>query len=95
MAKYRYKIREITAFKIIDIEHTHADHVPGRPCKVMVNDKDAVGVENCSVGWIECDAAMNARMYPQIGDYVVVQPDGYTYLNPKKVFEEKFEKVEE
>jgi hypothetical protein len=47
------------------------------------------------VGWIECDAAMNARMYPKVGDYVVVQPDGYTYLNPKHVFEEKFEKVEE
>lgn len=33
---------------------------------------------------------MIARMTPVIGDYWVVQSDGYTYLNPKLVFERKY-----
>lgn len=34
---------------------------------------------------------MLARITPQPGDYVVVQQaDGYTYLNPKDVFERKY-----
>jgi hypothetical protein len=35
-------------------------------------------------------AAMLARMMPVIGDYWVVQEDGYVYLNPKQVFERKY-----
>jgi hypothetical protein len=85
MAKYEYKIRRVEGFRIVDIQHMHEDHVPGRPCKVKVD----------SGKWIECDSAMTARYYPQVDDYVVIQPDGYIYLNPKKVFEDKFEKVEE
>ena len=89
MAKYQYKVRQVEGFEITDIEHRHADHVPGRSCRVHINNpKDAVG-------WIDCDAAMTARFYPTVGDYVVIQPDGYVYLNPKNVFEEKFEKVGE
>lgn len=33
---------------------------------------------------------MTARYLPQVGDYWVVQSDGYTYLNPKDVFERKY-----
>jgi hypothetical protein len=33
---------------------------------------------------------MTSRITPQVGDYVVVQSDGYTYLNPKDVFERKY-----
>jgi hypothetical protein len=33
---------------------------------------------------------MTARMVPEIGDYWVIQPDGYVYLNPKDVFERKY-----
>lgn len=32
-----------------------------------------------------------ARMLPKAGDYVVTQADGYVYLNPKEVFERKYE----
>lgn len=38
---------------------------------------------------------MLARMIPEIGDYLVIQEDGYTYLNPKEVFERKYSKMEE
>jgi len=37
---------------------------------------------------------MTARMEPVIGDYWVVQADGYEYLNPKDVFERKYHKKE-
>lgn len=33
---------------------------------------------------------MIARFTPQVGDYLVIQEDGYIYLNPKLVFERKY-----
>lgn len=36
-----------------------------------------------------------ARIRPVAGDYLVVQADGYTYLNPKAVFERKYSPVSE
>jgi len=54
-------------------------------------DKDG-GVEI----WLEdgrkefCDAGMIARYSPSEGDYLVIQEDGYKYLNPKEVFERKY-----
>jgi hypothetical protein len=36
------------------------------------------------------DKGMLARMTPTVGDYWVVQSDGYVYLNPKDVFERKY-----
>lgn len=35
-------------------------------------------------------AEMTARYHPNPGDYLVVQSDGYVYLNPKDVFERKY-----
>lgn len=48
--------------------------------------------------FIECDdgitrgadAPMLSRINPAIGDYWVIQSDGYEYLNPKDVFERKY-----
>lgn len=37
-----------------------------------------------------CDEGMTARMDPKPGDYLVMQSDGYVYLNPKDVFEGKY-----
>lgn len=34
--------------------------------------------------------AMIARYTPTVGDYFVIQEDGYVYLNPKSVFERKY-----
>ena len=39
------------------------------------------------------DAGMCARYLPQVGDYWVIQADGYAYLNPKDVFERKYSPV--
>ena len=36
---------------------------------------------------------MLARYHPQIDDYLVIQEDGYTYVNPKSVFERKYNQV--
>jgi hypothetical protein len=33
---------------------------------------------------------MMSRMTPSVGDYFVIQSDGYIYLNPKDVFERKY-----
>jgi hypothetical protein len=38
---------------------------------------------------------MTARYTPVPGDYVVVQADGYEYINPKEVFERKYSPVEQ
>lgn len=40
-----------------------------------------------------CGPDMLARMTPKPGDYLVRQSDGYTYLNPKDVFERKYKKA--
>lgn len=45
-------------------------------------------------GWRPLTKEMTARYFPVVGDYLVRQPDGYEYLNPKDVFEGKFERVE-
>lgn len=34
---------------------------------------------------------MMARYTPVVGDYWVVQEDGYIYLNPRDVFERKYQ----
>lgn len=33
---------------------------------------------------------MLSRITPEVGDYWVIQSDGYIYLNPKDVFERKY-----
>lgn len=33
---------------------------------------------------------MLSRIIPVVGDYWVIQPDGYIYLNPAEVFERKY-----
>lgn len=35
-----------------------------------------------------------SRMTPSVGDYWVIQADGYVYLNPADVFERKYGPVE-
>lgn len=36
------------------------------------------------------DKGMLARYIPEAGDYLVIQADGYKYVNPKDVFERKY-----
>lgn len=35
-------------------------------------------------------AEMCARMLPAVGDFLVIQSDGYVYLNPRAVFLRKY-----
>lgn len=37
--------------------------------------------------------AMLARMTPAVGDYWVIQEDGYVYLNPRDVFLRKYDAI--
>lgn len=37
---------------------------------------------------------VTAQYVPVVGDYVVIQEDGYTYVNPKDVFERKYSKAD-
>jgi len=39
----------------------------------------------------QADSAMTARYVPEPGDYLVEQEDGYVYLNPREVFERKYQ----
>lgn len=38
----------------------------------------------------QADSKMCARMTPRVDDYMVIQSDGYVYLNPKEIFERKY-----
>lgn len=40
-----------------------------------------------------CEPEMLARYVPVNGDYLVMQADGYTYLNPRDVFERKYHRA--
>jgi hypothetical protein len=42
------------------------------------------------LGLTRVSPEMCARYTPVIGDYYVVQSDGYAYVNPKEVFERKY-----
>lgn len=44
---------------------------------------------------VTADYKMLARYTPVVGDYWVIQSDGYTYLNPKDVFERKYSPIGE
>lgn len=43
------------------------------------------------LGFVLATPEMLARMTPAEGDYVVTQANGYVYLNPREVFERKYE----
>lgn len=45
-------------------------------------------------GWnVTASPEMLARMTPEVGDYWVIQEDGYVYLNPATVFLRKYSRV--
>lgn len=74
--KYRANPVEVDAYQITKVEDGSCDGTL------------QLGLANGQT--VRADAAMLARMVPQVGDYWVVQADGYTYLNPKAVFERKY-----
>jgi len=44
---------------------------------------------------VHADPGMISRYRPVVGDYWVIQDGGYTYVNPKDVFERKYSPLEE
>ncbi len=55
------------------------------------NSARPAGKAICSEGKeFDLTPEMLARYHPTPGDYVVVQDDGYVYVNPKGVFERKY-----
>lgn len=51
---------------------------------------DSLTLKLDSGAFVTADAGMLARYHPVPGDYWVIQADGYTYINPKAVFERKY-----
>jgi hypothetical protein len=78
--KYIANPVEVDAYRIIFIGDSDKTGIP------VVLDYGE-GQENHSV---YATPEMTSRMKPNVGDYWVVQSDGYTYLNPKDVFERKY-----
>ena len=80
MAKYQANPVIVDAYKIVKV----GAKLPDIGIQCVLDDGRLV----------MADEGMIARMTPVIGDYWVVQEDGYTYLNPKDVFERKYGPVE-
>lgn len=76
--KYRANPVEVDAFTIKSIGTSGAEGTQLR----LDNDE-----------WVTAIPAMTSRMTPSVGDYWVVQSDGYVYLNPKDVFERKYSPI--
>lgn len=76
MAKYTANPVEVNAYVITDVGPLLSD---GSRWLSMDGNPDSLA-----------SAEMMSRMTPAVGDYLVVQSDGYVYLNPKAVFERKY-----
>jgi hypothetical protein len=72
----------VEAFKIVKVELTP----PAEPPLARHLELE----DGCSV---IATPEMMSRMEPVVGDYWVIQVDGYIYLNPKEVFERKYSRV--
>lgn len=57
-------------------------------------DAEGLGLELENGEVVTAAPEMTSRMTPIIGDYWVIQSDGYIYLNPKTVFERKYSPLE-
>lgn len=75
--KYIAKPVEVEAHEIVDVGGMLPDG--SRHVALSNGDNATATVE------------MMSRYVPVPGDYWVIQSDGYTYLNPKEVFERKYQ----
>jgi hypothetical protein len=74
--KYRANPVIVDAFKITHI----GEMEPDGSITLMLEDSS----------FVRASPGMLARMVVVLGDYWVIQSDGYIYLNPKDVFERKY-----
>lgn len=80
--KYRAKPVEVEAYEIVSV----------------AEDKNPDGSLNVAISKganVLASPEMLARITPQVGDYWIVQADGYVYLNPREVFLRKYEPIVE
>jgi hypothetical protein len=77
--KYIANPVEVDAFRIVGV-FGYQDEI----------SKDGLGLKLEGGEVQQATPEMCARMTPRIGDYFVIQSDGYAYLNPKEVFERKY-----
>lgn len=86
--KYRARPIEVQAYEIEAVRAAGTEAAPGHMAEMIL-----VGF-----GRFLADGRMTTRHWPQPGDYLVLapQPDGsvYPYLNPRDVFESKYEMVD-
>ncbi len=88
MAKYRANPVIVDAFKILQINGAESN--PGKTPSYYLMIGDGLSEPRP----VTATAEMTARMDPKVGDYWVIQEDGYIYLNPKEVFERKYSPIE-
>lgn len=80
MSKYIANPVEVDAFEIVYVNDMKPD--------------GSIAVQLRGAGWKLATPGMVSRMTPEVGDYWVIQSDGYEYLNPKEVFERKYRSLE-
>lgn len=69
----------VDAFQILEVGTSGSDGI-----RLAIGDGES---EN---SWVTATPGMTSRMTPAVGDYWVIQSDGYIYLNPREVFERKY-----
>lgn len=76
MSMFRANPIFVEAFKITEV--APGDEHGGFPVLLENGEEEDVSPQ------------MAARHIPVVGDYWVIQGDGYVYINPKEVFERKY-----
>jgi hypothetical protein len=74
---------EVDAFKIKDIRQISA-----RGTLELTLDDPEAPADHPHI--VLATPEMTSRFIPDVGDYWVIQSDGYVYLNPTAVFERKY-----
>ena len=79
--KYIARPVEVEAFKIVEVEAWD---------ELAIHEYESRDLTLDNGQKVKATAEMMSRMTPKVGDYWVIQSDGYIYLNPKDVFERKY-----
>lgn len=96
--KYQANPVTVEAHKITAIESVKELPASNHATDVIIycdlNTVEEVdGVERKKILKKKIPYSMTSRYQPVVGDYLVIQEDGYEYLNPKEVFERKYSPV--
>jgi hypothetical protein len=78
----------VEAFEILEVHDGDRQDMDKTPEYRLV-----IGGPKSSERNVIATSEMTSRMTPKVGDYWVIQADGYVYLNPKEVFERKYHKA--